>query len=243
MALTLATDITAARIWYTGTSSTFATGTQFGTDVISPALSTNYTVTPGTGTTLSVGTNYFWIAYDVANAPPSVMFDLLHADCTNFNYTSYAGTSNQAPSPTLPTGSRMITYCDYASFTAPPSTDHISNVYLQGNTTLLNVSPTAPTVSPYYTITTSPVADLTLGNSYTLKVSCASTRRNNINAWADWNQNGIFGDQPNEFLGGVTQFSAASPNLNKVFLLQYLVLQQRVIPQLELFLIILIVLM
>ncbi len=97
---TLANDITAARIWYTGTSSTFATTTQFGSDIISfPGGSTAIPVTGSQ--TLAAGTNYFWVAYD-ANISATVG-DVLDAECTSINIGSI-----QTPGATAPAGTRPV---------------------------------------------------------------------------------------------------------------------------------------
>ena len=53
-------DITFAKLWYTGTSSTFGTTTQFGSNFTNPNGS--FTIT-GTQQ-LQTGTNYFWLTYD-----------------------------------------------------------------------------------------------------------------------------------------------------------------------------------
>ncbi len=65
-------DITNAKLWYTGTSPTFATTTQFGSTYNGP--NGPFTIT-GTQT-LSNGTNYFWLTYDVqGSATPGNTID------------------------------------------------------------------------------------------------------------------------------------------------------------------------
>jgi hypothetical protein len=97
---TSSSDISNMRIYTTGTSSTFATTTQLGA-----------TQTPGSGTvnsgqnlpyTLSEGTNYFWITYDVnINSP---LTNVIDAVCTSITVDGSAET----PTETAPTGSREI---------------------------------------------------------------------------------------------------------------------------------------
>lgn len=91
-------DITNAKVYYTGTSATFATGTQFGSTVNNPSGS--FTVT-GTQT-LSFGTNYFWVTYDVSAG--AAVNNVLDAQCTQITI----GSTNYTPTVTNPTGSRTI---------------------------------------------------------------------------------------------------------------------------------------
>ena len=99
---TLASDIAAAKVWYTGTSSTFATGTQFGSTVATPSGS--HTVSGSI--TLSPGTNYFWVSYDIAASP--TIGDVVDAQCTSIDVGGA-----QTPTVTAPAGSRtiLLVYC------------------------------------------------------------------------------------------------------------------------------------
>ena len=90
-------DISTARVWYTGTSSTFAQTTQFGSDAAAPSGA--FTVN-GTQV-LAEGTNYFWLVYDIPSG--AAVNNLLDAECTSINY----GTA-QTPTVTAPAGSRII---------------------------------------------------------------------------------------------------------------------------------------
>ncbi|MBL0181986.1 MAG: hypothetical protein IPP96_06690 [Chitinophagaceae bacterium] len=90
-------DITNAKLWYTGTSSTFATGVQFGTTLAVPVASFNITGTQ----VLSQGTNYFWLTYDVPCG--STVSNVIDGECTSFNIGTV-----QSPTPTAPAGSRTI---------------------------------------------------------------------------------------------------------------------------------------
>jgi trimeric autotransporter adhesin len=97
-------NITNARVFYTGTSTTFSTTTPFGSVVPTPGA-TPFTVS-GSPQVLTGGltntVNYFWLVYDVAcNA---VNPDVLDAECTGFNIGSA-----QVPTVTAPAGSRTIT--------------------------------------------------------------------------------------------------------------------------------------
>lgn len=91
-------DIAAAKVYYTGTSSTFSTAVQFGSTVNNP--SGTFTITGSQ--TLSAGTNYFWLVYDISNNATAGNF--VDAQCTSFQI----GTNNYTPSVTNPSGAREI---------------------------------------------------------------------------------------------------------------------------------------
>ncbi|RTQ47180.1 T9SS type A sorting domain-containing protein [Hymenobacter gummosus] len=91
-------DITAARVFYTGTSGTLSTTNQFGSTVANPNGS--FTVTGAQQ--LTTGTNYFFLVYDVAaNAATNNLLDATVPSLT-ISGTAYT------PSVTSPTGSRRI---------------------------------------------------------------------------------------------------------------------------------------
>ncbi|MCX6160767.1 MAG: GEVED domain-containing protein, partial [Ignavibacteriae bacterium] len=92
-----ATDITNAKVWYTGITNAFATTDQFG--VVSNSPNGTFTVT-GTKTLLA-GTNYFWLTYDVPVTATSG--NVIDAECTSLT----VGTT-QTPTVTAPAGSRTI---------------------------------------------------------------------------------------------------------------------------------------
>lgn len=92
------TDITNAKLWYTGTSNTFATTTQYGSTVAAPNGAFNI---PGTQT-LATGTNYFWLTYDVPCG--ATENNVIDAECS----VVVVGEANN-PTPQVPTGSRTIT--------------------------------------------------------------------------------------------------------------------------------------
>jgi hypothetical protein len=95
-----ATDITNAKVWYTGTSSTFSTTTQFGSTFSGP--SGPFTVSGSQ--TLSQGTNYFWVTYDISgSATPGNFVD---AECNSVTGSGSMGV--QVPGIQAPAGSRTI---------------------------------------------------------------------------------------------------------------------------------------
>lgn len=91
-------DISRAKVYYTGTSSTFSNSNQFGSTINNPSGS--FTVTGSQ--TLSAGTNYFWLVYDISNSATSGNY--VDAQCTGF---TLAG-NNYVPSVTDPSGAREI---------------------------------------------------------------------------------------------------------------------------------------
>ena len=129
-------DITNAKIFYTGTSATFATTMQFGTTVPAPAGSYNVTGTQ----VLAEGTNYFWLTYDIPCV--ATVGNIVDAECTSIT----VGGVPQTPTVTDPGTGRTIfngllsgTYTvgtggNYATLTAAVAA--VNSAGLGGNTTL-----------------------------------------------------------------------------------------------------------
>lgn len=92
------TNLVNAKMWYTGTSSTFATTTQFGTTTVGP----NGSFTVAGTQALSTGTNYFWLTYSIQAG--ATLGDKVDASCSSINIVTA-----QTPSVTNPVGSRTIT--------------------------------------------------------------------------------------------------------------------------------------
>ena len=91
-------NITNAKLYYTGTSAAFATTTQFGTTVASPSGAFAITGTQ----VLAGGTNYFWLAYDVASG--AAVGNTLDAECSSITI----GGTARIPTTTAPAGLRTI---------------------------------------------------------------------------------------------------------------------------------------
>ncbi len=94
------TDIIAARVYYSGLTSTFSPSGLFGSSSLPP--SGTFTIT-GTQV-LSTGTNYFWLVYDVSGT--ATVANVLDAQCTSI--TMDGGVGAQPPTATNPGGSRTI---------------------------------------------------------------------------------------------------------------------------------------
>ncbi len=95
---TAAANLTAAKIYYTGTSSSFSTATQFGSTVNNP--SGTHTVTGSQ--VLSSGTNYFWLVYDISGTAP--VNNVIDGQITS---ATIGGTA-RTPLVTDPSGNRTI---------------------------------------------------------------------------------------------------------------------------------------
>lgn len=93
------TDILNAKIYYTGTSSTFSAINQFGSTVPSPTIA-DFDISGSQ--TLATGTNYFWLTYDISGSATDG--NLVDAECTQI---TVAGT-DYTPTVTAPSGARTI---------------------------------------------------------------------------------------------------------------------------------------
>ncbi len=96
-------DVTAIHIYYTGTSSAFSAVNEFVIGGTTPAAGT---ITINGAQTLTAGTNYFWIAYDI-NGVSATVGNLLDGQCTKLT----AGGVARTPTVTNPAGTRTIGVC------------------------------------------------------------------------------------------------------------------------------------
>jgi hypothetical protein len=95
------TDISNAKIWFTGTSSTFTTSSQFGATFANPpSAGTDMTIS-GTQV-LNPGNNYFWLTYDIL----AIATDGNFADALVASFVLDG--SSQTPSTNDPVGNRQI---------------------------------------------------------------------------------------------------------------------------------------
>ncbi len=92
-------EIENAKIFYTGTSSTFAATNQFGSTVATPTTS-NFAITGNQA--LADGTNYFWLTFDIK--PNATLNNFVDAEC----HQVVVGGSPYTPTVTAPTGNRQI---------------------------------------------------------------------------------------------------------------------------------------
>ncbi len=98
----VATDVTNAKIFFTGNSNAFSNATQFGS-----TFTTNPASLIATGNfALLTGNNYFWIAYDVKST--AVGGHVLDATITSFNISENGVSSDKTPSVIAPAGNRPL---------------------------------------------------------------------------------------------------------------------------------------
>ncbi|MCX6256618.1 MAG: PKD domain-containing protein [Bacteroidia bacterium] len=108
---TSAANISSAKVWYTGTTGTFTTTTQYGSTVINPNGS--FTVT--SPQVLSAGTNYFWLTYNIpCNATNNQYLD---AQCNS----TVIGSTSYNVFPSDPIGKRRIAGISLISATKLPT--------------------------------------------------------------------------------------------------------------------------
>lgn len=93
------TDITNATLYYTGTSDSFDISNQIGSSIDVAAELFEIT----TDVNLEEGTNYFWLAYDIAT--DATAGNIIDAECVSFTINS---TDTQYPTTQSPEGSREI---------------------------------------------------------------------------------------------------------------------------------------
>jgi hypothetical protein len=173
------TDISNAKLFYTGSNNAFATTTQFGATSVSP----DGTFVISGAQPLNSGTNYFWLTYDVPSS--AVLGNVLDAQCSSVTVgTAYT------PAVTNPSGSRTIgavTYCTGGS----PSTsyEYISNV------TLGSINQASGRGTAGYQDYTAQATTMQVGVSYSAKITVTSPySTDQILIWIDWNKNGDFTD-------------------------------------------------
>ena len=90
-------NVTPAKIYYTGTTPIFSTASLFGS--ATPTIADF----PVTGTqTLTAGTNYFWLAYDISSSATGG--NVIDGECTGMIINSIA----QTPTVTAPAGNKVL---------------------------------------------------------------------------------------------------------------------------------------
>jgi len=97
----IGTNVTAARVLYTGNTSTFSMGAvirQFGADITTPSGTLAFT---SAGDTLRSGANYYWLVYDIPTT--SNLGDTLDGTCTSFT-----DSITRTPTVVSPAGYRII---------------------------------------------------------------------------------------------------------------------------------------
>lgn len=186
-------DITNARVYYTGTSATFATTTQFGSTTVSPAGAFNVAGSQA----LVAGNNYFWVTYDIAST--AVLGDVVDAQCNQINLN----TGTVVPTITSPAGNRLINlnYCIPGSGSDGQCGDlnftgaSIGSVNItSGANNYFSYSGGTCGYPTYYDFSSvnynGPNAPLIPGATYTFAVTKNGGASQRVRIWVDWNNDG-----------------------------------------------------
>jgi hypothetical protein len=170
------TDFTNAKIFFTGTSSTFATTMQYGTTIATPTASFSVAGTQF----LSGGANYFWLTFDVP-ATGATNAATLDISCSAIKIAGI----DQVPTINDPAGSRSILTSLAGTYTVGNGGNFVklsdvftaaNNLGLSGNVTLnviSNITETATcTLNQWtetgvgnYTFTINPIGNDTISGS------------------------------------------------------------------------------
>ncbi len=182
-------DIANAKVYYTGTSSTFSTTTQFGSTIINP----NGSFTVSGSTTLVPGSNYFWLTYDIISSP--TIGNFIDAKLSTIDVGAILTPSGD------PAGNRQIalTYCTPSPAFGGTACGAAGNIY---NTSASLSGVTFYTggtcgANPYTNLSSTVIANAVAGNSYTLTLTSAAASSAYYSvkyAWVDFNNNGLFTD-------------------------------------------------
>ncbi|MES2765296.1 MAG: immunoglobulin domain-containing protein [Bacteroidota bacterium] len=138
---TTTSDISKARIYYTGTSSTYNSNTPFG-EINNPSGATTITGSQ----TLQTGANYFWLAYDVAAGAQAG--NVIDGAITSFTIENSNSSATHSPSGN-PNGNREVRARLFGSYTVGTGGDYtslaaafadVNTIGLENNTTLNIIS-------------------------------------------------------------------------------------------------------
>jgi len=182
----ISTNITNAKCWYTGTSSAFATTTQYGSVYNSPT----YNVSFNGNTSLLPGTNYFWMTYDVPTSGNTG--DSVDGTFEQFDLDSNGTTITHTPSVTSPAGKRKLVqpYCTPTNYQYNQyAVCGITKVVLGTISNTTSVPTGATTHNDY----TSQSTDLQKAASYTLSIDVSTDYTPQYTAaWIDFDGDANF---------------------------------------------------
>ena len=99
---TILTDISNAKVFYTGSNATFDTAAQFGSKISSPGSSMVFTGSQS----LVPGNNYFWLSLDIPIG--ATLYDTVDAQCTGMILDSAGNALSKTAVVTNPAGFRKI---------------------------------------------------------------------------------------------------------------------------------------
>ena len=173
------TDITSAKVYYTGSANGFLTNQLFGEVYAGP----NGTFTVTGDQPLNNGVNYFWLAYDIPES--ATIGNFLDAQCTAMNI----GTEI-FPAVINPEGNRQIQliYC-------PAGSTHLSQDFIS-HVKMGAVDQVSVKGENGYQNFTDQVIDMEFGTSIPISVTNnAPHNGNELLIWVDWNIDADFEDQ------------------------------------------------
>ena len=202
------TNIANAKLFYTGTSATFTTTTQFGSTISNPSGAFSIS---GSQNMVS-GINHFWLTYDI-NAG-ATWEDSVKGQCLNITGSGSMGIV--VPTTTAPIGSSIIDpYClGTVTYSGQGYNIFISNVNVPGEwgVTLNNTTGCTGIFPFMWTTYLNQKAYLRQGNSYPFTVAIPSyTNPTAFGVWVDWNSNYIFTDAGEFFPTSVISSAGTIP--------------------------------
>lgn len=189
-------DILNAKVYSTGSSTTFSTTTQFGSTLATPSGAFNVAGSQA----LITGNNYFWLTYDVDAA--AKLCNVVDAICSQINLN----TGGFVPTVTAPAGSRAMnyTYCTPGTASSEPcfgSDYYITAVNIvNGGNNYFSYSGGNCLGSPYINLSGNnydgPASPMIPGNTYTWTVTRGGTASagKRVRIFIDWNNDGDLSD-------------------------------------------------
>ncbi|MFN5026249.1 MAG: IPT/TIG domain-containing protein [Bacteroidota bacterium] len=168
-------DITNAKLYFTGTNNTFNTTSQYGSTIASPSGAMSFSGTQN----LQPGVNNFWLTYDVANT--AAVNNLLDAE---FNTITINSTPVAPLNTTSPTGARQIKGALSGTYTIGATGNYTSITQALGDLSSLGMI--GPVIfeltDPLYNSSTGEVFPITLSNvSGSNAVNTITLRTANLN--------------------------------------------------------------
>ena len=193
-------EISNLKLWYTGSSSTFATGNQVGATVATLPGTVSFSVT-GSQSLLN-DTNYFWLSYDVSSG--AIIGNFIDAECSSVTI----GGTPQTPSVTAPLGNREIRadYCTpVASSAANACNWGYYGTYFATTGAISNISQTNGCNGTANNYVFHNNLTLTAGQTQTVNVTLGDyTNWMSYAIFIDYNQDGVFGANEEAFNSGTS---------------------------------------
>src|ERR1039458_9370084 len=188
-----ASDLLNAKVYFTGNSNVFSNTTQFGITVLNP----NGAYVVQDSVTLSPGTNYFWVTYDITSN--AGFFDTLKGCCTQITGTNSMGT--QVPTTTCPSGYQYIT---------PPMTYTSSTTLFMNNTQTVSLNSVQNNILQIQVVTSGSMLPIDITSIALSTTGCPNAITNIANAKVYFTGN-------SSVFTTTTQFGSAAISPNVAF--------------------------